>query len=220
MKYVVLLLLSLKIPFEVASEDLKPHEFDSFKIEFNSSCTAYLYMYNIEFDQHLYLNQEDGKINLVILTGQSYETYSMSWSDKLVFGWPQKTINEKELLKVNVSGTLNEPLRFNISDIYCKITGFSASKGTLADTSPLLEPAECQVYKCPKNKEWKLYVPLLATFVMMAFVVALCYLADDQTLLRHKICRLLKWTRLTCSRRNNQPSCQRDNCMPMFASKV
>lgn len=219
MKYLVLLLLSLKRPFEAAPENLKPHEFETFKIEFDSSCTEYLYMYNTEFDQHMYLNREENKINLVILTGQSYEIYMTSWSDKLVFGWPQKIINGKELLKVNASGILNEPLRFNISDIFCKVTGFSASKGTLADASPMLEPAECQVYKCPKNKEWKLYVPLLATFVMMAFAVALCYLADDETLLRHKICRLIKWTRLTC-RRENQSSCQRANCMPIFVSKV
>lgn len=221
MNLLVLLLLTLKAPLWVFTTKIKLDQYKTFDVEFESSCPTYFWMYNEQSYQDLYLSHVDDKINLAIITGQSYEIYTTSWSKQIVFGWPNKTINSNPMLKINGSGNLTLPFEFNVTHIYCEVKGLLTASGSLVLQPPLkCEPADYEVYKCQENKDWKFYVLLSATFILAAFLILFLNVSEE-TILRRKISRFLQWIRKILSRsEENSSECEAEHYSPVFTSRV
>lgn len=226
MKVSILMLLTLKLPFQVVTGNLNLHSFENFEIEFNVSCSEYLHMYNSDTNLHMFLNHVDDSVNLTIICGQSYEVYGTSLSEKMIFGWPIKTVNFQEMTKVNYMGNLSQAFVFNATKILCPVLGYSAATGTLVNAVPHLESAECEVYKCPKSEEWKIYIPLTATFVLiellLILVLTFCgYNGSEKTLLRQKISRFIQRISKILQRSEESLSeCQKGDYSTVSESRV
>jgi len=221
MKTIVLMLLLFKLP-SVTVAKLNIHQFDEFEIEFNTSCSSYLWMYKNEPKEDVYLSQTNDTISLLILVDQSYEMYESIISDNLIFNWPFKTINSKKMLKIESKGNLSKTFNFDSSEVLCPISGFSGAFGSMAHKVPEVYATECEIYKCPEAKEWKLYVPIIAALILFAFVHAILLInGSEETLLRQKISRLIQWTRKILSRSEESLSkSQEENYTPVFTSRV
>ena len=122
---------------------------------------------------HLYLHSKDSQFILWVLQGESHEFYVAPYSNELLFGWPNYTINHKPM-KLSLFGGpgIVLPMRFDKETFMAPILGILANNITsLINKSNENDLTQIEkVYKCPPPKTWVTYIMLV---IIAALVIVL-----------------------------------------------
>ncbi len=121
--------------------------FANFEIEFDAECNEYFLLEG--HDDYMYFYQKNGQFELwVIQNITNYAIYTMPWSDRIIFQWPDKIINNKSMEMILYDGEIQYPLDFKTETLLCTVYGISA--GSLYfDELP-----ELHLFKCLEHKGW------------------------------------------------------------------
>ena len=164
--------------YGAAALEVDFNKFESYEIEFNSSCRDYFLFYGANGEM-ISLIQDHEYIQLWIANKNSYEIYIAPWSNHLVFSWPDKTINGDHMTKIKSEEELTVNTTGSMID--CDILGFTI--GTLN-----IAPTACAIYKCPSNN-WKIYLP---TTLTVLFFILFAVNGSKNTVLRSEVPRLIQ----------------------------
>ena len=169
-------------------------KFPNFLIDFKANTTEYLLFQGN--DSIAYLHSRNSKFILwVIQNVSSYEVYTAAYTDRLIFGWSNYTINNKPMKRVLYEGSpIVLPMTFHSEIFMGHVNGVST--GSLDHPLNLFTiDAEIEdVYKCLPSSSWKMY---MLTVLIVALVLTLLGVKHEfiKTLLGPTISGFIQRTR-------------------------
>ena len=161
-----------------AALEIDFNKFDSYEVEFNSSCEEYFLFYGTD-GQMFTLLQDHEYFQLWVANQNTYEIYIAPWSSRLVFSWPDKIINGAHMSKIKSEVEISP--NTTGSRVECNIYGLKI--GTLN-----IAPTPCGLYKC-ESTNWKIYLP---TTLTVLFFILFAVNGSKNTVLRSQVPRLIQ----------------------------
>ena len=162
----MMLLLYLSVASVIDAINVDLNKFKNFKVEFNSTCPKYLTL--IGDDSYLFLYQKHEHVQLWMRQNQSHSMFIAPLSNKVVFHWPEIMINNEPMIEIDSEGDVKMPFEFQDNQMFCNVLGISAG---FVDSGE----SECQVYKCPVNKDWKFYLPIVISIAVFLVILPILY---------------------------------------------
>ena len=107
--------------------------------------------------------------------------YKATHLNRVVFTWPDKTINGEKMDLIETEGNFHEPLSVNAGSIECEVLGLRV--GTLftdMETSSL-------TYDCPSVSNWKIYFPVALTILLSLILAVGGYKTLEPKILRRRM---------------------------------
>ena len=216
--YVLILLVRMIVLFLFTSvSTLNLSEFDNIKISHDPAPALLVTKFQnvlIDFEPNIggeylifqgthdyaYLYSLKTQNVLWIVQNGSYEVYTAPChANKLLFGWPNYTINETPMQLALYEGSpVVRPLKFNSEVFKGRVRGMTVGNMTSSEfeNRTLLEIEN--VYKCPPPEEWKLYVLLT---IIVALILSLLGVKHEliQAIFGPKISRVIQRIRALLS---------------------
>ena len=150
----VLLLLHTALALNLTS-------FENFQVEFDSKCPQFFLLQN-ETD-YVYFYQKNNQFELWVEKGDNYSVYTLPWTEKLIFQWPEKIINNNPMNLVLHQGTTVDPVDLDTEFVMCDVKGLVG--GTL-----FYQEVPCESIKCPPSPDGKVK---LMTYIIVLLVCSL-----------------------------------------------
>ena len=158
---------------------LELSNFQNFIIKFNETCEEFFLMQGpIDY---LYFYQRNNQFELWHIQNDSYEIYSFPHTENLMFHWPDKKINNQEMTLNLFEGTISKPFDFNRTSIMCNVEGI---------TTDIIQEPNCQLYKCPSPKYWRLYILVILSITLF---ILLIFNESSRTISQPQIRKFLQW---------------------------
>lgn len=160
-------------------------QFEHFKIELDANSKEY-FLFQGEKD-YMYFYQRNGQFELWLTQDNTtYEIYTSTLSDTLIFEWPSKLINNNPMNLTLYEGKLTYPLKFNSEIFSCKIYGIST--GSLNYEEPVLE-----LFKCPPSKSW--IINVIVCLIALILVLLGVKHGTIKALLGPEVSWIIRWSR-------------------------
>ena len=169
------------------ANDINLLSFENFTIEFNSTCSNFLWMRG--FGNDLNLIREHDHFQLIVGDNTSFKMLIAPWSEQITFSWPELTINNEPMTVIKTEGNIQfqSELKFNEIKLFCDALGITTGSFTN-------EPVECQVYKCPPQRNNKLFPGLVIGIGVVVSILLMIY-GFEETIPRCKFSRVIQWLR-------------------------
>ena len=163
------------------ANEINLSSFENFTIEFNTSCSHFLWMRG--FGNDLNLIREHEHFQLMVGDNTAFKMLIAPWSEIMTFSWPELMINYKPMTIIKTEGNVQSQLKFNDATLFCNVLGITTGSFTNA--------AECQVYKCPPQNN-KLILPFIIGIGAFIILLLMIY-GFEEVIPRCKFSRLIQW---------------------------